>query len=261
MGRTTQAHCSLWTRAWLALAATVLGAAQQQAHAAEAVDLELVLAADGSGSIDEEELRLQRAGYADALTDPRVLGAIGGGYHQRIAVAYVEWGGPGSQHTIVDWTVVEGEASARAFAAALETAPRQAIGYNSISGAIDYSADLIATNRFEGTRKVIDVSGDGPQIGGRSVQAARDDAVDAGITINALVVKSPGGSFRGPGGIPLDLHYERDVIGGGGAFVAVADETTSFAEAILNKLILEIAGKAPPGESGEAVTAAGVLAR
>ena len=207
------------------------------------VDVELVLAADGSGSIDDAELRMQRTGYAEAITSPQVLDAIRSGYIGAIAVAYIEWGGPSSQHTIVNWTVVRDEASARAFADALLAAPRAAVGYNSISGAIDYAAGLIRGNAFEGTSKIIDVSGDGPQIGGRPVELARDEAVVAGITVNALVVATPGGGFRGPGGMPLDEHYERDVIDGSGAFVMVAEDRGRFAEAILKKMVLEIAGR------------------
>ncbi|MEQ9491226.1 MAG: DUF1194 domain-containing protein [Alphaproteobacteria bacterium] len=215
-------------------------AAQQQP-----LDLELVLAADGSGSIDDEELALQRQGYADAITDPTILDIIQSGYYGSIAVVYVEWGGPFSQHTIVDWTVISDEASARSFATALLAAPRQAEGYNSISAVIDYAVTLIETNPFAGLRRIIDVSGDGPNIGGRSVRAARDDAVNMGITINALVVKARGGGFPGLGGEALVDHYERDVIGGLGAFVKVADETTGFGEAIRQKMILEIAINRP----------------
>jgi len=216
------------------------------AAAEQAVDLELVLAADGSGSIDDQEFRLQRAGYAAAITNPRVLDAVLSGFLQRIALAYIEWGAPDSQATIVDWMVIHDRASAQAFADKLLTAPRVVWGYNSISAAIDYAAGLIAGNDFEGTRKIIDVSGDGPQIGGRPVQAARGEAVLAGITINALVVVSPGGGYPGPGGMPLDAHYRRDVIGGAGAFVMSADGRQSFAAAILNKLVLELAGQGAP---------------
>jgi hypothetical protein len=228
-----------------------LGLGLAGAAAAQQVDLELVLAADGSGSIDDEELWLQRKGYADAITDPRVLGAIQGGLHQRIALAYIEWGGPSSQETIVDWMVVSDAASAQAFAERLMQAPRKAFGYNSISGAIDEAHRKIRDNGIAGATGIIDVSGDGPQMGGRPVQAARDDAVAAGITINGLVVKSRGGGYPGPGGMPLDEHYRRDVIGGPGAFVMVADETTSFAEAVLNKMIREIAAVPPPGRTAE----------
>lgn len=212
------------------------------ALAGEAVDLELVLAADGSGSIDDDELQVQRQGYAEAITSAKVLRAILSGPHGAVALSYIEWGGPESQHTIVDWFVIRDEASAAAFARRLVAAPRAAVGYNSISGAIDYAVAKIEGNDIESARKIIDISGDGPQIGGRPVQAARDEAVLSGITINALVVRRPGGGYPGPGGMPLLEHYERDVIGGFGAFVMTADETASFADAIRNKLVLEIAG-------------------
>jgi len=231
---------------WLAVSVLLFaanGAVAQQLP----VDLELVLTADGSGSIDDQELALQRQGYADAVTHPVILDIIESGFHGKIAVAYVEWGGPFSQHTIVDWMVISDATSARAFAEALLTAPRRAQGYNSISAAIDYSVSLIETNAFAGLRRIVDVSGDGPNIGGRSVRAARDDAVAKGITINALVVKSRGGGYPGPNGEPLEDHYANDVIGGLGAFVKVADETTGFAEAVRQKMILEIAMKPGPG--------------
>jgi hypothetical protein len=209
--------------------------------AAEEVDVELVLAADGSGSIDDDELALQRQGYADAITSREVLDAIASGIHGKIAVAYVEWGGPTSQHVIVDWAVIDGPDSAAAFAADLVSRPRAARGYNSISAAIDFSVNLIETNAHQGIKKVIDVSGDGPNIGGRDVRAARDDAIALGVTINGLVIVRPGGQVRRVAGEPLTVHYERDIIGGPGAFVVTADETTSFPEAVRRKMVLEIA--------------------
>lgn len=208
---------------------------------AEPVDVELVLAADGSGSIDADEFRTQREGYAAAISHPDVLAAIRAGVIGKIALAYVEWGGPASQHTIVDWMVIQDAASARAFADKLVAAPRLARGYNSISAVIDYAAKLIETNDQEGLKRVIDVSGDGPNIGGRPVRAARDDAVAAGITINALVVQRPGGGYRGPSGEPLVEHYENDVIGGPSAFVTTVQSRAEFARAVRRKLILEIA--------------------
>lgn len=219
------------------------------ARAQEAVDLLLVLAADGSGSIDEAEFKLQRQGYADALTDQRVLDAITSGYRRAIAVSLLEWGAPDSQPVIVDWRVIRDRASAEAFAAELLAAPRQAYGYNSISGAIDKARALIRSSPYRAEQKVIDVSGDGPNIGGRPVQDARDEAVLAGITINALVVVSPGGGVRGPFGMPLAEHYERDVIGGAGAFVMSADKGPRFKDALLQKLVREIAGTASAGPS------------
>lgn len=212
--------------------------------AAEKVDTELVLAADGSGSIDDDELRLQREGYANAITHPRFLQAIQGGFHQAIAVAFVEWGGPDSQHTIVDWMKIDGAEAARAFAAKLVAAPREAYSFNSISEAIAYSRNLINTNAFDGRRKIIDISGDGPQINGRPLPVIRALAIAERITINGLVIASPDGDTRpGPRGEPLDEHYQNDVIGGRGAFVLVAKGRQDFARAVLKKMILEIADR------------------
>ncbi len=230
----------------LALALVLSPGAVPSAWAAEPVDLELVLTADGSGSIDDGELALQRRGYAEALTHPQVLNAIRGGFRQAIAVAYVEWGAPDSQHTIVDWMKISDPQSAKAFAERLIAEPRQAYGYNSISAAIDYSANLIRTNQYTGSRKIIDVSGDGPQIGGRPLSSARGEAVLSGIIINALVVDSPGGGHRGPLGEPLVDHYRNDVIGGTGAFVMTAQRRRDFAIAVRRKLILEIADNGSP---------------
>jgi len=220
-----------------------LGLLTTSAHA-EAVDLELVFAADGSGSIDDEELRLQRKGWADALTSQDVLDGIrNGGAVGAIAVAFMEWGGPSSQVLIVDWHVIRDEASARVFADKLMSAPRGAYGYNSISNAIDFSVRLVENNAHEGTRKVIDVSGDGPNMNGRSLEQARADALAKGFTINALAIRRPGsGRPGGPGGMSLEDYYGQSVIGGPGSFVEIADETRPFAVAARRKLLTEIAG-------------------
>ncbi len=211
------------------------------AEAAEPVDVELVLAADGSGSIDDDELRLQREGYAAAITHPRFLHAISGGYHQKIAVAYVEWGDPASQETIVDWMRIDGPESAAVFAEKLRTTPRGAWGYNSISEVIAYSIGKMTSNAFEGRRKIVDVSGDGPQINGRPLSEAHALARQHRVTVNGLVVNLPGRVRSGPMGEPLDEHYRNDVIFGRGAFVMVAEGRKDFARAVLKKMILEIA--------------------
>ena len=226
------------------LAAATLGCLAGAPARAEEVDVELVLAADGSGSIDDDELAVQRRGYADAITSKEVLDVIMGGMIGKIAVTYVEWGGPASQHVIVDWTIIDGPESAAAFAEALVTRPRAAYGYNSISAAIDFSVHLMETNREIGLKRVIDVSGDGPNIGGRPVQDARDDAVAKGVTINGLVIVRPGGQVRRVNGEPLTVHYERDVIGGPGAFVMTADDTSTFPEVVRRKMVQEIASLA-----------------
>ncbi len=227
-------------RRWLAAAA--LTAALSAPARAEPVDLELVFAADGSGSIDDDELRLQRKGWADALQSREVLDGIKGGALGAVAVAYMEWGGPQSQVLIVDWHVIRDEASAKEFGDKLVAAPRGAYGYNSISNAIDFSVRLAETNAHEGTRRVIDVSGDGPNMGGRSLEGARADALAKGFTINALAIRRPGGRPGGPGGMPLEDYYGQAVIGGPGAFVEVADETRPFEVAARRKLLTEIAG-------------------
>ena len=209
--------------------------------AVDQVDLELVLAADGSGSIDAGEFALQRAGYASAITDPDVLSAIQSGHFGRIALAYMEWGAPESQETIVDWMVISDLASAQVFADKLLAAPRVVYGYNSISNAIIHANAMIVANQWDAPRKIIDISGDGPQINGEPLGPVRDEAMNQGITINALVIKTAGGGFRGPGGLALIEHYRRDVIGGFGAFAMVAESREEFALAIRNKMIQEIA--------------------
>lgn len=210
-------------------------------RAAEKVDVELVLAADGSGSIDDDEFKLQRQGYARAIAHQLVLNAIKGGEHQKIAVLYIEWGAPQSVETIVDWAIIKDAATAKAFAARLVAAPRKVWGYNSISAAIVKATHEIETNAFDGERKIIDVSGDGPQINGPPLPVVRARALAAGITINGLVIAARGGIVRRVRGEPLDVHYRRDVIGGEGAFVMVADEKTPFEQVILQKLVREVA--------------------
>ncbi|KZD12359.1 DUF1194 domain-containing protein [Oceanibaculum pacificum] len=233
---------------WLTLFGLCVTAALSPARAAPAdVDLLLVLAADGSGSIDEDEFKLQREGYAQAISDPRVVQAIQSGYSGAIAVLLMEWGAPSSQHTIVDWTVIRDQPSAEGFAAAILAAPRQAYGYNSISNAIDYSARMIRESGITAPRKVIDVSGDGPQMNGMPLAAIRAAALDEDITINALAINNKDGMLRGPMGQPLDAHYRNEVIGGFGAFVIVADSRAHMREALLQKLIREIADSGPTG--------------
>lgn len=215
------------------------------ALAQEPVDLELVLAADGSGSIDDAELALQREGYARAVSNPRVLEALTGGIYGKSVIAYVEWGDASSQHTIVDWTVIDGPESAAAFGSALVAAPRAAWGFNSISNAIVYSQNLIETNPYRGLRRIIDISADAGNIGGVPLSVARGNAVATGITINGLAISRPG-STRPLRAVSLEAEFRERIIGGAGAFVVTVDETISFAEAVLKKMILEVAGLKPP---------------
>jgi len=211
------------------------------------VDLELVLAVDISGSVDEVEARLQREGYIAALRHPHVAEAITSGMLGRIALTYVEWAGDHYQRVMLDWTVIEDAAGAQGFADALAETPLATAHWTSLSGAIDYAAPLFDNNGLDGLRRVIDISGDGYNNRGRSVERARDAAVAAGITINGLpIVNDRPNPWGGAPPRDLDLYYERRVIGGPGAFIVVADDYTAFASAILSKLLLEIAGDQPP---------------
>jgi hypothetical protein len=204
------------------------------AAAQTAVDLELVLAVDASGSVDQIRFELQKRGYVAAFRHARVLEAIRSGPHQAIAVTMVQWTGPTLQVQVAPWTFVGDEESAAAFASAIERAPRQLFsGGTSISGAIDYAMTLFPNSPFRASRRVIDISGDGSNNRGRSVTTARDEAVAAGVGINGLPILALEPD--------LDRYYRDYVIGGPGAFVIVARDYETFADAILKKLITEIA--------------------
>lgn len=210
---------------------------------AEDVELELVLLADASGSITQAEIEFQRQGYAEAITDPRVLSAIRNSAYGAIAVTYVEWAA--NTAVVVDWTKIDGPGSAQAFADALVVPPRQAYGRNAIGAALLDGKRLIERNDFEGWRKVIDFSGDSPNsYSGPSISAARDEVVAAGITINGLPILCR--FCDTPARFPnLAKIYEERIIGGIGAFVVTAESEEDLAQAIRRKLILEISGLQP----------------
>jgi hypothetical protein len=223
--------------------AAVLCATLAVPAVAEEVELELVLLADASGSISEAEIAFQRQGYADALTDPRVLSAIENSAYGKIAVTYVEWAA--NTAVVVDWTRIDGAESARAFADALLGPPRQAYGRNAIGAALLDGKRLIEQNGFEGWRKVIDFSGDSPNsYSGPAIDVARAEVVAAGITINGLPILCR--FCDTPARFPdLGRIYEERIIGGLGAFVVTATSEDDLAEAIRRKLILEISGEMP----------------
>jgi hypothetical protein len=209
------------------------------------VDLELVLAVDVSGSIDPWEAEQQRAGYVTAIADPAVQAAIASGFHRRVAVTYVEWAGAELQRIVIGWRLLDGAESAIAFAAELAEAPVGRSMYTSISHAIDYAVPLFDGNGFDGARRVIDVSGDGPNNRGRPLSLARAEALARGITINGLPIlndRPQPWSLPTPIEFGLDRYYVEQVIGGPGSFIVVAEDFTAFREAVLSKLILEIAG-------------------
>ena len=218
------------------------------ARAAEPVDLLLVLAADVSRSVTEPKFKLQREGATAAITHPEVVRAIASGPNRRIAVCFLEWATAGQQNVVVDWTVIADAESARGFGGKLVELPRSFSGSTAISHAIDFAVIQLERAPFKAERRVIDVSGDGTNNSGRSVTAARDDALAKGITINGLVILTPlSESFRPehtnpPGG--LEKYFQDNVIGGFGAFTVVAESHESFGRALTKKLIAEIAGLA-----------------
>jgi hypothetical protein len=220
------------------VALLIIGAASL-ARAQTAVDLELILAVDASGSVDQHRFDLQKQGYAAAFRDPRVLRAIrSAGASGAIAVTMVQWTGPQLQIQVVPWMQIRDETSINAMATAIETAPRRLFGGGtSISGAIDYAFVLFARSSYRATRRVIDVSGDGSNNSGRGVTLARDDAVSAGISINGLPILALEPT--------LDRYYADNVIGGPGAFMIAAQSYETFADAILKKLITEVAAGDP----------------
>ena len=218
----------------LAAALTAVPAAAQAAS----VDLRLVLCVDASGSIAEAEFRLQREGYAEAFEDERLIASIRSGAARAIAVTYLEWGSPGGARVTVPWMRVGDAASAQAFADAVLAAARTPQSYNAIGDALVLAGQALATCPFPGGRGVIDVSGDGPDM--RSVVSApvaRDMAVAAGHTVNALAI----GTRSFSGNASLADIYRRDVVGDPGAFVIAADDYVAFKAAIFNKLTREIA--------------------
>jgi Protein of unknown function (DUF1194) len=209
---------------------------------AESIDLQLVLAVDASGSVNQYRFELQKQGYAAAFRNPRVLRAIRQGIAGAIVVTMTQWTGPDMQVQAVDWTVIRDEATANAFAAAIDDAPRQLFsGGTSISGAIDHGVSLLlnTAKTYPDARRVIDVSGDGSNNRGRPATFARDDAIRAGVTINGLPIMALEPY--------LDRYYWDNVIGGPGSFMVTAQNYETFGEAVLKKLITEIADLGPAG--------------
>jgi hypothetical protein len=231
------------TRLLVFVIATVVLVGSPVAHAAEEVDLLLVLSSDISRSIDAPNFKLQRDGYAAAIVNPRVIQAIRSGAFGKIAVSFVEWSGVGAQKIVIDWTVIRDEATAKNFSAQIIEAPREFRDRTSISGGIDFAMVQLARAPFQSNRHTIDVSGDGIQNSGRAVTDARDEALAKGVTINGLVIMSERKNFHTdpPGG--LDAYYRNNVIGGPGSFVMVAENFGSFGQTILNKLSAEITSK------------------
>jgi hypothetical protein len=238
MHRRVQAALAVMISACLWLSASSVRAESE-------VDLALVLAVDVSRSMDPEEQELQRQGFIEAFRSPLVHDAIRNGTLGRITVTYMEWSSVDEQTVVAPWTIVDGPESATRFADSLSKTPIGRIQRTSISGAIDFGVKLLAETGVSPMRKVIDISGDGPNSSGRSVVAARDEATAQGVTINGLpiMLKRPSGFGDMEN---LDLYYRDCVIGGEGAFLVPVRERRQFAEAIRTKIIREIASLPEP---------------
>jgi hypothetical protein len=232
----------VWGAALLSL--SVFLSSLSAARAEGEVDLALVLAVDVSRSMDPDEQELQRQGFVEAFRSPLVHDAIRNGMLGRITVTYMEWSGERNQSVVVPWTIIEGPEAAVEFSDRLARAPIGRIFQTSISGAIDFSVGLLDQTGVDSLRRVIDISGDGPNSSGRNVTLSRDEATARDITINGLPIM-----LKRPSGFGdmehLDLYYRDCVIGGQGAFLVPVRERPQFVEAIKSKIIREIAGLEP----------------
>ncbi len=231
-----------------ALAAAALSPSARAQQQQERVDVELVLAVDISQSMDYEEHTLQRMGYVDAFRHRDVGQAVSSGPEGRIAVTYMEWGGDFEPIVLIPWTIIDGPESARAFADKLANEQISSLSRTSISNALYSAADLIDMNNITSHRRVIDVSGDGPNNAGPPVEQARDEVVKRGFTINGLpiLLEKPKEFYDID---HLDRYYKQCVIGGSGSFIAPVFDLQQLAATVRKKLVLEIAGNEvnPPG--------------
>jgi hypothetical protein len=215
--------------------------AQDTATVEIEMDLELFLAVDVSRSMSPAELEIQRRGYASALVSPDVIKAIEGGMLGRIALTYVEWAGEGSQRVVVPWTPIRNAAEAQAVADQISSFYVSSLRRTSISDALSYAAGAFDDNGYLGLRRVIDISGDGPNNMGPPVLEARAAALARGIIINGLPLMTQD-ALSNIWGIPdLDVYYTRCVIGGPGAFVIPVKGWVQFEDAVRRKLVQEIA--------------------
>ena len=210
------------------------------------VDIELVLAVDVSYSMDMDELAVQREGYAQAITSQEFLQALKAGPNGKISLTYFEWAASSDQKIIVPWRVIDGPEAADAVAQDILKTPVRRASRTSISGAINFAMHLLDEDPHRGLRRVIDISGDGPNNNGGPVTVARDTAIESGIVINGLPIMVKDPTYSTMDIENLDFYYEDCVIGGPGSFVVSIKDRDKFKEAIRTKLVLEVAGRLPP---------------
>jgi hypothetical protein len=255
-------HPAAWGASVIGLVLGLIGFSHPAAAAPSArnapdsnsVDVQLVLAVDVSLSMSPDELEIQRHGYAAAMADNQVIEAILDGVNGRIAVTYIEWAGVHTQRVIVPWTVIASKADADAFSARLTSEVPQSARRTSISSGILFATDLFAESGLSAVKRVIDVSGDGPNNEGGPVTEARDKAVAQGIVINGLPLMTNDGYISAYDLKDLDKYYANCVIGGPGSFMVAVNDWEQFPEAVRRKLVQELAGPAFPGARKPAVT-------
>ncbi len=229
-----------WRRCCYPLLALIVAGsmAPPSARAQTPVDLQLVLAVDASGSVNQRRFELQKHGYVEAFANPKVLEAIHGGVNGAIAVTLFQWTGPQLQAEVIPWMMIKDPQSGKAVSDAIDAVPRKIFGGGtSLSGAIDHSMTLFPQGGFVGARRVIDISGDGSNNRGRRAEQARDEAVARGVVINGLPILTVEPD--------LDDYYRNSVVGGDGSFVIAIKDFEGFSEAIVKKLIAEIAMRDP----------------
>ena len=227
------------------LAAPATPSLPAQADEAKRVDVELILAVDVSYSMDMDELALQREGYALAITSKEFLQALKTGPTGKVAVTYFEWAASTDQKIVIPWRVIDGPESAGAVADEILKAPLRRASRTSISGAINFAMPMFEANDYRGIRRVIDISGDGPNNNGEPVTVARDAALAKGVTINGLPIMSKETNYATMDIENLDIYYEDCVIGGAGSFVVPIKTREKFKEAIRTKLVMEVAHRVP----------------
>jgi hypothetical protein len=241
----------VWECLAVGLALTFISGYVREAGSAEAVDVELALAVDVSLSMSPAELEVQRRGYAAALTDDRVIQAIEQGAHGRIAITYFEWAGWTTQRVVVPWTMIASREDAESVASQLSANPPAGARRTSIAGALEFGADLFAESGFRGAKRVIDISGDGPNNQGPPIEEIRNMVLRQGITINGLPLMTNGGLTSVYDIRDLDRYYADCVIGGPGAFMIPVNDWSQFPEAVRRKLVLELAAPASPARTAD----------
>ncbi|QDZ02940.1 DUF1194 domain-containing protein [Nitratireductor mangrovi] len=237
---------ALFSLGWLLAGQAAFAQSGEELERDEVVDVELVLAVDVSLSMSPAELAIQRDGYAAALVHQQVVQAIRDGVHGKIAVTYFEWAGETSQRLVVPWARISSLSEAEAFVAQLTAIPARSARRTSISGGLLFAEKLFDDNGFRGMKRVIDVSGDGPNNQGAQVDVTRDSVIGKGIVINGLPLMTNSGLTTAFDVPDLDQYYVHCVIGGPGSFMIPVNEWSQFPEAIRRKLVLELAGTGWP---------------